>query len=815
MNGMPDRLPAASPAWHGRLTHHFRPAALALVLGALAAPSARAQCQPSPSTDFWLVNGPVYAVVPTEDTIYAGGEFNYVGPQTGPTALYDVPGQTNLGPLPRINGTVNAVEPDGMGGWFVGGQFTRVSTHPINNLVHILPDLSVDESWDAGIPTTRVYALALHEGRLYIGGQFQKVGGVTQQNLAGVRASDAVLEWTPPQVAGNVYAIAIAHGLAFVGGNFFAIGSLQRQYLAAMDLATAAPTDWSPAPDQQVFAIQVAGDTVYVGGQFTSVGTKPRNRLAALDRTTAVASTWNPNPNGSVRALAVTDTAVYVGGDFTTIAAQNRRGFAGVNRTTGAGLPINLQIEGTGTPQSLVRALRIVGNSIYVGGSFSQIQGGTYPLAAAADLTTGARVAAVPLGTKFNGAQDDAAVNAIAASGTRLFFGGEFQSMGGEARSNTVALSTGTGRALPWAAAASHAVYALARGPDLVYVGGAFTTLNGVASNGLSAVDPITGAVQPQWAFTAAVVGADPVVRALLATDERLYVGGSFTSAGGSARRFLTAVDLDAGLPLSYDARLGGGSLGVSTLALYGDTLYAAGDFTTVAGQQRARLAAFSAADAAPVDWSPAPNKEVRTLAAAADRLYVGGLFTRISQIDLRNLAVFDIATRELLPWDPALPATAQGVHAIAAIDSCVYVGGQFDSIGGEYRNNLGALGPWTAAAHDWMPNPSAPPSLVSLSDQFVCVAGSFRTLGAAPNVYPLGHLAIYGRAPVILSSTLSAGKLTLEASTGDHNTAVLKSSFDLHTWTPLATTELTGYRWTVEQPIPLSPRMFYSIWAE
>jgi hypothetical protein len=421
----------------------------------------------------------------------------------------------------------------------------------------------------------------------------------------------------------------------------------------------------------------------------------------------------------------------------------------------------------------------------------------------------------VPLGTKFNGTHDNAAVNAIGATSTRVLVGGSFLSMGGETRNNAVALSTQSGRALPWDVATSHAVHALARGPGAVYVGGAFTNLNDTASNGLSAVDPTTGDLDPQWAFTATADYATPVVRALVATEDALYVGGNFTTVGGTALRLLAAVDPDTGLPSTYDAALSGGYQGVTALALADDTLYLAGDFNKVANQSRTRLAAISAVDATPVDWTPNPNQEVYTLCATTDRLYVGGLFTRISGIDLRNLAVYDLATRDLLPWDPALPASASGIYSIAAVETCVYVSGYYNAIGGEFRNYLASLGPWTAAAQEWAPNPNAAPSLIALSDHYVCVGGTFRTVGAAPNVYPLGFLAIYGRAPAIVSCTLSAGMLTFEATSGDMTRSVLKASPDLRNWTPLATNDLTGYLWMVGQAVPVDPRMYYGVWAE
>jgi hypothetical protein len=49
------------------------------------------RAQPAALSDpkFWFPAGPVNAMVVTNDTVYLGGDFSYVGPRTGPVALFD------------------------------------------------------------------------------------------------------------------------------------------------------------------------------------------------------------------------------------------------------------------------------------------------------------------------------------------------------------------------------------------------------------------------------------------------------------------------------------------------------------------------------------------------------------------------------------------------------------------------------------------------------------------------------------------------------------------------------------------------------
>ena len=65
----------------------------------------------------YATNGTVNAVVVSGNTIYIGGEFTYVGPNTGAGAAIDTStGAPDLA-FPNVNGVIYAVVSDGSGGW--------------------------------------------------------------------------------------------------------------------------------------------------------------------------------------------------------------------------------------------------------------------------------------------------------------------------------------------------------------------------------------------------------------------------------------------------------------------------------------------------------------------------------------------------------------------------------------------------------------------------------------------------------------------------------------------------------------------------
>ncbi|MBN1296224.1 hypothetical protein JXA80_05550, partial [bacterium] len=189
----------------------------------------------SPLPGFFSTDGAVFDMVRHGDVLYVGGDFDNVGQAVGHAAPFDaVTGQLQPA-FPKVTGgSVYAFEPDGAGGWFLGGEFTDIGGLPRAGIAHLLSDYSVDAAWNPGANGT-VYALLLHNNVLYLGGAFTLTAG---QN---------------------------------------------RQYLAALDPVTGAVTGWNPGADSYIHCLAAGGSAVYAGGSFTVIGGVPRAYLAEID----------------------------------------------------------------------------------------------------------------------------------------------------------------------------------------------------------------------------------------------------------------------------------------------------------------------------------------------------------------------------------------------------------------------------------------------------------------------------------------------------------------------------------------------------
>jgi hypothetical protein len=149
----------------------------------------------------WVADNPVITVTRGGNTIYLGGQFSSIGPPTGNGATLNVQNGTLPAVLPaKIVGTVRTSIPDGKGGWYVGGEITRVGNQHRTGLAHILADGKVDPDWNVKLGGGQgiVYTLALANNILYVGGDFATAGGQPRNALLAVDApTGRVTGWNP------------------------------------------------------------------------------------------------------------------------------------------------------------------------------------------------------------------------------------------------------------------------------------------------------------------------------------------------------------------------------------------------------------------------------------------------------------------------------------------------------------------------------------------------------------------------------------------------------------------------------------------
>jgi len=172
---------------------------------------------------------------------------------------------------------------------------------------------------------------------------------------------------------------------------------------------------------------------------------------------------------------------------------------------------------------------------------------------------------------------------------------------------------------------------------DRVFVAGTFSSIvdpsgRSYPAQNLAVFSATTGAADLSFAG-----GTNNTVTSLATDGSTLYLGGTFGTVNGQARKGLAALDTATGALRSWNPSVAGTGQ-VDAVAWSSGSVYAGGNFTSVSGgggTSQADLAKLAASSGA-VDttWTPAPNGRVRALNVAAGgsaRLFVGGDFTSVS----------------------------------------------------------------------------------------------------------------------------------------------------------------------------------------
>jgi hypothetical protein len=677
-------------------------------------------------------------------TVYLAGRSRY-GTQSGHWVVFDGVGVWETA-WPDVDGTVEASAPDGSGGWFIAGWFTHVAGQPRAHLAHIEAGGALDPEW-APAPNDTVRALIVLGGTVYIGGDFTSIDGQPRKHLAALDGASGRLGPWRPEVDDHVDALAGAGGLIYAGGDFWRAGGARRGHLAAFDAGSGAITAWDPdafsgSIHTHIEALAVNAGRLYAAGDFATVDGRDRFGLAAFDVATGALTAWDPKPDfPGASAIAVQGETVYVGGFFDRIGNARREHLAALDALTGRALPWRADVEGA-DGYGLVSALAVVGDQLYLGGSFDTIAGQPRANLAAVDATTGAVSPWDP--------RPSDVVWSLAAANAQVVAGGDFAGINSQYRDRLAAIDLNTGALLPFDPTFRSTTYGgwvdvktAAPNGDTVFAGGA--QRHGSRRRlYLVQLDARTG----RMLRSNPLGGSSGAINALVVHGSRLFVGGRFSRIGGHRRRCLAALDTRTARPTPWHADTNGV---VHLFVVAGRTLYIAGNFTRVDGHRRIGAAAIDLRSSRLTRWNPnLDHPGVTAIAVAGKRVYLAGHFQHVAGRHRRYLAAVSRSDGRVQRWNPRVNS---GVNTITVIDDTLYLGGKFTSVSGAHRRHIAALHAATGTPTAWNPGASgevfsllATPAGLLVSGQYGALAGvSLAGLGMFPRI---SHPAAYPPAP-------------------------------------------------------------------
>jgi hypothetical protein len=216
---------------------------------------------------------------------------------------------------------------------------------------------------------------------------------------------------------GPVYAIAVKDSFVYIGGRFKKIGSLVVNNIARWD-----GHSWTALGDGFLSALTVQsialeGNDVYAGGLFSYSGITEVFNIAKWD-----GSNWSAIDSGTnniVNAMAIDQSGnIFAGGCFTKAGSDSASHIAEWNNASNLWTNLGAGIRGT-TPS--VYSMVLSGTNLIVGGTFSVAGGDTAKNIALWNGTTWSPV----------GGGTDSAINSLTIVGTNIYAAGKFTKAGG------------------------------------------------------------------------------------------------------------------------------------------------------------------------------------------------------------------------------------------------------------------------------------------------------------------------------------------------------------------------------------------------
>ncbi len=622
------------------------------------------------------------------------------------------PGDLGFGNGEGIRGPVYALAQQPDGRIIVGGGFTSINGVECGQIARLNTDGSVDPSFDTGTGFDEyVTSVALQpDGRLLVLGYYALFDGQAVPDLVRLN-SDGSLDPTfdvgsGPSDLGEVVAVQ-PDGKVLVGGQFHTFNGSASPFIVRLNADGSLDPTFDANPGYPSFstvfdiAVQPDGKILAVGSFDTFDGLS-RKDIVRLNSNGTVDATFDPGTSTdgdlgtgySARihaSLVQPDGRILIGGNYTSFDGTARNGIARLNADGTLDTAFD---PGTGT-DSPVRALGLrTDGTVVIGGGFTTVNS-TAKSGIARLLGTGAIDPLFDPGTGIDPTYIfDGIHSLLAQSDGHVIAGGFFTTYNGYGRNGLVRISSdGSTDAsfLPSGTGFNNANYAVALQPDnRLIVGGGFSSYNGVGRNRIARVNA-DGSLDPSFDPGTGFNGYYVESLSLL-PDGKILAGGEFTMYNGVAAPHLVRLNPDGSGDASFDVGAGpdGSVLGI-TLQPDGRILIA-GNFGSVDGiltGSVARLDPDGSLDPSFQLFDPQVFGTAYSLALQPDgKILVGntGPFARLNSDGSLD------ATFENNVYGPSQGPDGWVTNMALQADGKVIIAGSFGAVGGTPRSRIARL---------------------------------------------------------------------------------------------------------------------------
>jgi uncharacterized delta-60 repeat protein len=343
---------------------------------------------------------------------------------------------------------------------------------------------------------------------------------------------------------------------------------------------------------------------------------------------------FNPGTgaNALVRSVAAqSDGRIIIGGAFTQFDGYDRNYIARLN-SSGS---LDFGFSAGAGPNGIVSAVGLdsTEGDVLLAGAFTSVNGS--PRNRFARLTSGG---ATDLAQDQPTGLDAAAYALAVQTDSKAIVGGSF--LIPKPSLTRLRVNGSPDTSFDTGAGANGPVFAVAMGSSGEAVaGGSFTTVDGT---GRSRVARFLSDGALDLGFIPAAVSGGSIFAVAVQADRKVVIGGDFTSVGGQSRNRIARLNADGSLDTAFNPGSAANGTVYGIAVQPDDKIVMVGAFTSVAGATRNRIARLSATGAVDPSFDPGlgANNIVYTLALLpGGKIIIGGEFTSVNGFPRNGVA--------------------------------------------------------------------------------------------------------------------------------------------------------------------------------
>lgn len=596
------------------------------------------------------------------------------------------------------NNSVSATVLQSDGKVIIGGTFTAYNGVPINRIIRLNTDGTIDSGFNVGTGANNtVSAIAVQpDGKIIIGGNFTNYNGVAKNRLARLNSDGSLdISFTGTGANNSVAAIVLlSDGKIMIGGNFTTYNGIAKARIARLHSNGALDTGFVTGTGANVLvsAIAVQPDgKILIGGFFTTYNGSTVNRIARLNTDGSIDTGFTLGIGASDYILAIvlqSDNKIIIGGNFVTYNGVTANKIARLNAD---GTLDNGFNSGTGA-NNVVRSIVMQSDGrIVVGGSFTSYNGVAQNritrLNSDGNLDSGFNP-----GTGLNNL-----VAAIALqSDNEIIIGGSFTTCNAVSRNRLVRLKTDGSLDFTFITdkGANNTVRSVIQQPDgKILIGGVFTLCNGIARSGiarLNADGTIDNSFNPGTG-----AGGSTVFSMALQSDGKILIAGNFTTYNGIVANRIARVNPDGSFDTGFITGIGANNIVSSVLLQPDGKILIGGSFTNYNGSAKNRIVRLDSNGAldASFNTGAGANNVVQAMALQPDgKIIIGGAFTSYKGILINRIARINNDGSLDTNFTVGTGANNTLNTIVLQADGKIMIGGNFTTFNGTTVNRIARL---------------------------------------------------------------------------------------------------------------------------